>query len=305
MVQDILPSYQCKHTANFRSHLNPLHHSSGNREHLQNHESLSLCSMTHACISWHVLRVLPIAHTSPSTYSQGIQCRQALSHLPKPWLPITLQLLQNIYTYLSQQPHRYNNILMWAACCLAFFGFVRVSKFTTPSDTHYDKDCYLSIDDISIDSRDNAQLLKVTLKESKTDHFRVGVDLYLTATGGTICPVKALLPYLAMCGQYKGPLFNLEDGKYLTRQCLCTLLNGLLIELHIDTWKYNTHSFGIGATTTVRQANIPDLLIELMGKWKSNAYLTYIKTPPMEMANLSKHLIINYQPPYSIRQSST
>ena len=88
-------------------------------------------------------------------------------------------------------------------------------------------------------------------------------------------------------------------------QCLCTLLNGLLTELHIDTRKYNTHSFRIGAATTARQANILDPLIQLMGRWKSNAYLTYIKTPPMEMAKLSKHLIINYQPPYTTHLSST
>ena len=67
----------------------------------------------------------------------------------------------------------------------------------------------------------------------------------------------------------------------------------------------NTHSFRIGAATTVRQANILDPLIQLIGRWKSNAYLTYIKTPPMEMAKLSKHLIINYQPPYTTRLSST
>ena len=197
---------------------------------------------------------------------KGIQHRQEVSHSPKPQLPTTLQLLQNIYTYLSQQPHRYNNILMWAACCLGFFGFLRVSDFTTPSDTHCDKECHLSIDDISIDSRDNPQLLKVTLKQSKTDPFHVGVDLYLRTTGGTICPVKALLPYLAVHGQYKGPLFILEDRKYLTHQRLCTLLNGLLTELHIDTQKYNTHSFHIAAATTARQANIPDPLIQLMGR---------------------------------------
>ena len=80
-----------------------------------------------------------------------------------------------------------------------------MSEVTTPSDTQYDMDCHLSIGEICIDSRDNPQLLKVTLKQSKTDPFCVGVDLYLRATGGTICPVKALLPYLAVCGHYKGP----------------------------------------------------------------------------------------------------
>ena len=88
-------------------------------------------------------------------------------------------------------------------------------------------------------------------------------------------------------------------------QCLYTLLNGLLTELHIDTRKYNTHSFHIGAATTTRQANILDPLIQLRGRWKGNAYLTYIKTPPMEIAKLSKHLINNYQPPYTTRLSST
>ena len=86
-------------------------------------------------------------------------------------------------------------------------------------------------------------------------------------------------------------------------QRFCTLLNGLLTELHIDTRKYNALSFRIGVATTARQANILNPLIQLMGRWKSNTYLTYIKTPPMEMAKLSKYLIINYQPPYTTGQS--
>ena len=100
---------------------------------------------------------------------KGIQRSQATSHSSRLRLPITLQLLQKIHAQLSKQPHHYNNILTWAACCLAFFGFLRVSEFTTPSDTQYDEDCHLSINDISLDSRDNPQLVKVTLKQSKTD----------------------------------------------------------------------------------------------------------------------------------------
>ena len=86
---------------------------------------------------------------------------------------------------------------------------------------------------------------------------------------------------------------------------LTILLNGLLTKLHIDTQKYNTHSFRIGTATTARQPNILDALIQLMGRWESNACLIYIKTPPMELAKLSKHLIINYQPPYTTCQSTT
>ena len=166
-----------------------------------------------------------------------------------------------------------------------------MSEFTIPSDSQYDKDCHLSIDNISIDSRDNPQLIKVTLKQSKTDLFRRGVDLYLGAKGAITYPVKGLLPYLALRGHHKGPLFILEDGKYLIYQHPNSLLDKLQTKLQIDNTKYDTHSFCIGVATNTRQANIPDALIELMRRWKSNAYLTYVKTPPTKLVRLSKYVL--------------
>ena len=144
-----------------------------------------------------------------------------------------------------------------AACSLAFL-WISTSKSVhhhPPSDTQYDKDCHLSINDNSIDDRGNLQLLKVTIKQAKTDPFCVGEDLYLGATGTTICPVKGLLPYLTLCDHHKGALFILEAGKYLTCQCLCSLLDGLPTKLQTDTSKYNSYNFCIGAATTAKQAN--------------------------------------------------
>ena len=160
------------------------------------------------------------------------------------------------------------------------------------------------MEDILIDSRDHPRLLKVTIKWSKTDPFQVGIDLYLSATGATICPVKGFLPYLSLRGQCKGPLFILEDRRCLTHQGLCILLDGVLTKLHIGSQKYNTHSFCIRAATTAREANIPDALIQLMERWKSIAYLTYMKTLPGDLAKLSKCLITNYQQPSWLNNSS-
>lgn len=225
---------------------------------------------------------------------KGIQKSQAITQPARIRLPITLQIMGNIKTLLAKQPSSYYNIMIWAACCLAFFGFLRVGEFTVPADDQYDESCHLSFSSISVDSRVNPQQLRITIKQSKTDPFRKGVNVFLGATGENICPVRGILPYLAIRCNRSGPLFIFEDGSSLTRNRFSSALNGLLNQLQMDARCYNTHSFRIGAATSARQANIPDALIKMLGRWKSDVYQSYIKTPPQELSKLSKYLISGY-----------
>ena len=39
-------------------------------------------------------------------------------------LPITPYILNTMLTVLLQNPQEYNNIVLWAACCLGFFAFL-------------------------------------------------------------------------------------------------------------------------------------------------------------------------------------
>ena len=125
--------------------------------------------------------------------------------------------------------------MLWAACCLAFFGFLRVSEFTTPTLTDYDPSVHLSLQDISVDNRDNPNVLKINIKQSKTDPFRQGVQVYLGATNTEVCPILGILPYLAQRGAQPGPLFLTENGQGLTRQSFCTALNSVLSKLPLPT----------------------------------------------------------------------
>ena len=52
---------------------------------------------------------------------------------------------------------------------------------------------------------------------SKTDQFGNGVTIHLGSTGNNICPVSALLQYLAIRPTAPGPLFISHEGKYLPR----------------------------------------------------------------------------------------
>jgi len=100
-----------------------------------------------------------------------------------------------------------------------------------------------------------------------------------------------MLAYLALRGGQAGPLFITKEGRGLTRLAFSSALDSLLSKLKLDHKKYNTHSFRIGAATSATQAGIPDSQIKMLGRWQSDAYQRYIKTPPMELANLTKQLV--------------
>lgn len=199
--------------------------------------------------------------------------------------------MHQIYLVLSRPPSEYQNIMLWAACCTAFFGFLRVGEMTIPSLEAYDSAIHLSLGDIALDSRTTPTIVWLTIKQSKTDPFCKGVRLCLGRTGSVVCPVKALLPYLAIRGSAPGSLFISASGAPLTRAQFKAHLSATLQKAGLDDSKYNTHSFRIGAATSAKAVGISDVHIQLLGRWRSSAYLGYIKTPTHVLTQLSKQLV--------------
>ena len=197
---------------------------------------------------------------------------QAATTHPRVCRPITLEIMQGIKSVLLSQSNSYQNTMIWAACYLVFFGFLRSSKFTVPAQDCFDNSTHLSPQDIAIDCRHSPSMIKVRIKQSKTDPFLQGVDLYLGKTDKDICPVRAILPYLALCSNRPGPLFMGTDGKMLTRQTFSSELDHILSKLKLDRGSYNTHSFRIGAATSAMEAGIPETQIKILGRWQSDAY---------------------------------
>ncbi len=66
-------------------------------------------------------------------------------------LPITPPLLHRIKAIWECQASDPDTVMLWAACCLAFFGFLRAGEFTVPGDTGYDYSTHLSWGDLAVD----------------------------------------------------------------------------------------------------------------------------------------------------------
>ena len=133
-------------------------------------------------------------------------------------------------------------------------------------------------------------MVKILLRKSKTDPFGKGVNIYLGKTGSALCPVIAVLNYMAIRPAGLGPLFVLGDGSPLSRERFVRSVKAALTEANINHQGYSGHSFRIGAATMAAAAGIPSHVIKMMGRWSSEAYMLYIRTPGETLAAISRSI---------------
>ena len=208
---------------------------------------------------------------------------------PRSQLPITPSLLRMMKGVWAPSAG-HDQKMIWAACCLAFFGFLRIGEMTVPDGGCFDPSVHLGVNDIALNSVKSPSFLRVTIKQSKTDPFRRGVELYLGRSNSDVCPVAAILSYLTCRGTGPGPLFRREDGRGLTRSHFVSSVRSALEKVGLDQSAYCGHSFRIGAATTAAVRGIMDSIIKTLGRWESLAYLQYVRIPRQQLIGYSSVL---------------
>ena len=209
---------------------------------------------------------------------------------PRTRLPITIDILQQLRDVWLAHPMRTDGIMLWAAACVGFFGFLRAGEFTVPTAEAYDPETHLNLSDVALDSHSNPSMAQLFIKQSKTDPFRQGVEIFLGQSGTIVCPVQALIQYIGVRPATPGPLFILSTGVPLTRTHLVSNFQSALRQTGLDDTAYNGHSFRIGAATTAAQRGLEDSMIQTLGRWRSDAYKLYIKLPRAQLASISQTL---------------
>ena len=239
-------------------------------------------------------------YNNPLCNSQGETCprlelllrgvKKEFSNPTNTRLPITGYILRTVLRKLQCGLFgSYLDVLMQAACLLAFFGFLRCGEFTTKNHS-FDPQVHLTLSDV-VFATDHVLL---NIKASKTDPFRQGCKIPIYANGTEICPLKTLKKFILMrkCigSGLQEPFFLLPGGYALSRQVFLKLFNDACHASNISTVGISGHSFRIGAATTASEVHTPDYLVQTLGRWKSLSYTRYTRIPPSVISQTQRFI---------------
>lgn len=191
---------------------------------------------------------------------------------------ITLPVLRIIGHKLAKQNwDKFSKQLIWTACCLAFFGSLRMGEILFENESSYDPNASLLWGDVSI--RETSLLCKIKSPKSNNKGGDY-VDIF-EFRGKNCCPVQAFKALLKLTepANLKGPVFKFRDGRLLTKAVFNKTISSLLQDFEGKGAKYSGHSFRAGIPATL--AKFPELVndnhIMGWGRWSSKAYLSYTR----------------------------
>ena len=118
------------------------------------------------------------------------------------------------------------------------------------TEGQYDPNTNLSFTDVATDNPSDPTVISLNIKLSKMDRSTVGCQVVLGKTNDDLCPVMALLEYLAKRRGHPGALFQWQDGTPLSKANLVEVVRQGLSLANLPAQQYAGHNFRIGAVTT-------------------------------------------------------
>ena len=130
--------------------------------------------------------------------------------------------------------------MLGAACCLGYFGFMWAGKFTAVNPSI---PAPINVSDAVVNSYSSPSMVRVFLRRAKSDPFNKGISIYLNKTNSSLCPITAVLHYLAVHRPGEGHLFIHKSGSPLTREQFIRGVKAALSAAQIAHQNYSGCSF--------------------------------------------------------------
>ena len=186
--------------------------------------------------------------------------------------------------------HSFNLAMLRAAASTCFFGFFRSGEITVPSRSTFDPLIHLAWGDVAVDGSLPPSSVRIHLKRSKCDQLGRGVDIFLGRSGSPTCPVEEIIRYVSPRGPAPGSFFRLADRSPLTKAAFVGHVRSALTTMGLGAHLYARHSVRKSAATTAAEAGLEDSIIRLLGRWNSDAFHRYIRTPRETLAGFTSRM---------------
>jgi len=197
-------------------------------------------------------------------------------------LPINIHMLHELIHVLPRVIHdKYDYIMYKAIFIFSYYFCLRAGEAViSNTDKHT-----IRINQLTI--QNEAPNTKVTVHFKSYKHcVNPNSSFSLSAApNAVICPVQIIKDYLKFRPNCTDYLFLHRDGKPVYRTCYSRILKACVSYIGKDVARYNTHSIRIGRATDLAMAGTPVHLIKETGRWKSDAYLKYIRINHYHLPN--------------------
>ena len=206
------------------------------------------------------------------------------SHSPRQPLPITYHTLSAMLSILS--PSR-DHLIIASALTLQYFGCLRASELCS----NLSQALVPTRSDISL-YHDAAGALVMSYRCHSSKTSPRGFTVHLGCSGMPACAPCIMQHYLSLHPLLPSDqLFQFTSGLPLTYNIYNSIIKDLIKSLGLDPALYSSHSLRAGAATQAHRSGLDPASIKRLGRWKSQAYLAYLRPPPESFASLAPALV--------------
>lgn len=169
---------------------------------------------------------------------------------------------------------------------------MRSGDFASDSK-HFNSARGLSLSDLRL----SPTFSNLFIEFSKADSSGSGVNISISKINNSYCPYISMVRYLKARPRtsINSPLFILPNELPMTKHWFRTHLASVLMLRGLSPHLYTGHLFHIGAATTAAECGVPDSTIQMLGRWSSTAYKTYIRSDTHVLLNAQQALSTHNQ----------
>ena len=207
-------------------------------------------------------------------------------------IPVMKLLKKRLTTELTD---KHLKSLYWAYATMAWSGSFRCNELLSRRAKTFNQQTTLLWRDIRMRKETHEgkpiNTIEVFIKSPKIDKVGAGDIIKIFETGSFMCPYRAFTRYatnFAVQEQNK-PVFVLPSGNCLTGDRVNAVLKNILSR---EIGTLTSHSFRAGLPTEMALAGcFEEGQIMSVGRWSSDAYKHYVKTPLLRRAHFAKQMI--------------